>query len=182
MPNPVRNLAKGRPTFTVSVMTWADDVSGNRSKQYNPHTNVYLANLTLPREKLQQEYFVRFCSTSPDASALEQLEVLKKETGKDKWYTAFDCLLNEEVLFRIVSRIKPADNPQQSELCSHIGGGGNMKCRRCEVGGSMESLEQDDGYEGMFSVSIDVRKILRRLTLTKNSPELCEQLTRLSKK
>lgn len=152
MPNPVRNIADGRPTFTLSAMAWADGVSGNCSKQYNPHTNVYLANLNLPREKLQQEYFVRFCSTSQHASALEQLEVLKKETGVDQWYTAYDCLLCQEILFRVVARINPADNPQQSELCSHIQGG-NMKCRECMVGGGAAELETDTGYESLFKVS-----------------------------
>ena len=54
-------------------------------KQYNAHTNIYLADLGIPREKLQQECFIRFCSTSPYASALEQLEVLEKETGVNRW-------------------------------------------------------------------------------------------------
>ena len=115
-------------------MTWADDVSGNRTKQYNPHPNVYIANINLPHKKLQQEYFVRFTSTSPDASALEQLEVITKETGPDNWHNAYDCELEQEILFRVISRIKPADNPQQSELCSHIGLGGNHYCRRCKIG------------------------------------------------
>lgn len=50
----------------------ADDVSGNRSKQYNPHVNIYMKNLNVPSEKLKQQFFVRFCSTSPDASSNEQ--------------------------------------------------------------------------------------------------------------
>lgn len=155
MPHPVRKTAQGHPAFTMSIMFWSDDVSGNQSKQYNPHTNIYWANLNLPREKLQQEYFVRFCSTSPHASAFEQLEILKKETGKDQWYTAYVCLLEQEIIFQVVSWIKPAHNPQQSQLCSHIGGGGNMKCCECLVGGSTEDLETDNGYESLFSASND---------------------------
>ncbi|KAI0072764.1 hypothetical protein K474DRAFT_1604488 [Panus rudis PR-1116 ss-1] len=151
MPHPVREIAKGRATYTLSLMTWADDVSGNRSKQYNAHTNVYLANLNIPHGKLQQEYFVRFCSTSPNASALEQLEIITEETGKDKWHEAYDCLHEDEILFRIISRVKPADNPQQSEECSHIGLKGNFFCRRCGVGGDAVTLETDEGYEQLFS-------------------------------
>jgi hypothetical protein len=52
------------------------DVSGNVSKQYNAHTNVYVANLNLPHQRLSQEYFVRFCSTSPHASSSEQFITL----------------------------------------------------------------------------------------------------------
>ncbi|KAI0074824.1 hypothetical protein K474DRAFT_1600932 [Panus rudis PR-1116 ss-1] len=154
MPHPVREIAKGRPTYTLSLMTWADDVSGNWLKQYNPHTNVYLANLNLPHGKLHQEYFVRFCSTSPHASALEQLEVITKETGKDTWYEAYDCQHEEEILFRIISRLKPADNPQQSELCSHIGLRGSHFCRRCGIGGDAGMLETQRGYEQLFAPGI----------------------------
>lgn len=153
MPHPVRVQARGRATFTVGIMTWTDDVSGNRTKQYNPHTNVYIANLNLPHTKLQQEYFVRFCSTSTHASALEQLEALSKSIGKDSWHEAYDCMLEEEILFRIISRIKPADNPQQSELCSHIGVNGNKFCRRCHIGGPNTYVESDEGYSGLYKVS-----------------------------
>ena len=76
--NPVRAVAKGRPVFSLRVMPWADDVSGNRSKQYNPHINIYMKNLNVPNEKLKQQFFVRFCSTSPDASSNEQFRAFLK--------------------------------------------------------------------------------------------------------
>jgi hypothetical protein len=76
MPNPVRKLAKGRPVFSIRIVPWSDDVSGNVSKQFNPHMNVYLVNGSLPHRKVTQEYFVRFCSTSPHASSGEQFEAL----------------------------------------------------------------------------------------------------------
>lgn len=145
--------AQGRPTFTLNIMTWADDISGNKSKQYNAHTNIYLANLSIPRRKLQQEYFVRFCSTSPHASALEQLEVLSKETGKSRWHTAYDCLLKREILFRIISRIKVTDNPMGAEISSHLGPQAGLNCRECDVGGTAEHMESNEGYQSIYSVS-----------------------------
>lgn len=79
MLHPVQKIANGRPAFVIRMMPWSDDVSGNRSKQYNSHTNVYLANASLPHQKLQQEYFVRFCSTSPHVSSSKQLHAMSKD-------------------------------------------------------------------------------------------------------
>jgi hypothetical protein len=79
MPNPVRKVAKGRPVFSIRIIPWSDDVSGNVSKQFNPHMNLYVANANLPHWKVSQEYFVRFCSTSPYASSGEQFEALAED-------------------------------------------------------------------------------------------------------
>ncbi|EPQ52923.1 hypothetical protein GLOTRDRAFT_46299 [Gloeophyllum trabeum ATCC 11539] len=141
MPHPVRKIAKGRSAFTLFITPWSDDVSGNVSKQFNPHVNTYLANSTLPHQKLAQEFFVRFCSTSQHASSSEQLDALSEKMKPDQWYTAYDCVLGEEIIFRILPHIFPADNPQQSETCSHIGMHGNLFCRRCKVGGGADDKE-----------------------------------------
>ncbi|KAJ6616562.1 hypothetical protein B0H10DRAFT_1949032 [Mycena sp. CBHHK59/15] len=75
IPNKFRTIDNGEDLFPV----WADDVSGARSKQYQKHINVYTANANLPGQLLQQEYFVRFVSTSPHAGALEQLKVVRRK-------------------------------------------------------------------------------------------------------
>ncbi|KAH9828836.1 uncharacterized protein C8Q71DRAFT_863691 [Rhodofomes roseus] len=142
--HPVRETANGRPAFTLYAAAWSDDVSGNVSKQFNLHTNMYLANLNLPHEKLQQEFFIRFHSTSQHASSSEQFTALYKEAGPDCWIEAYDCALKEDIVFRVMPHIKPADNPQQSETCSHIGLKGNLFCRRCMVGGSAEAKETNE--------------------------------------
>ncbi|KAI0364688.1 hypothetical protein BV20DRAFT_955723 [Pilatotrama ljubarskyi] len=151
MPHPVRQLAGSKPTITVQMMPWSDDVSGNRTKQYNAHTNVYMANTNIPHAKLQQEYFIQFVSTSQYASSSEQMRVIAEHTGPGIWHTGYDCVLEQEVLFRIIPHILPADNPQQAEHCSHMTGRGNRPCRRCEVGGTAVECEQDENYEEFFS-------------------------------
>ena len=80
--NPDRVAAKGKPLFSLRIMPWADDASGNQSKQYNPHMNLCIQNLGVPHERLRHQYFVRFGSTSQHASSGEQFTALLKE-----WYS-----------------------------------------------------------------------------------------------
>ncbi len=79
MPNKYRTLDKDRDFLTIWTPLWADDVSGARSKQYQKHVNVYMANSNLPGQLLQQEYFVHFVATSPYASAPELLGAIMEQ-------------------------------------------------------------------------------------------------------
>jgi hypothetical protein len=47
----------------------------------------------------------------------------------------------------------PADNPQQSEESSHMGGGANLKDRKSKKGGPRTTTESDVGYHSLFEVS-----------------------------
>ncbi|KAI0827855.1 hypothetical protein BC628DRAFT_1409428 [Trametes gibbosa] len=151
MPHPIQEIANNIPTITVRMMPWSDDVSGNRTKQYNTHTNVYMANTNLPHAKLQQEYFIQFVSTSQYASSSEQMRVIAENTGPGIWHKAYNCVLEQEVLFQIIPHILPADNPQQAEHCSHMTGKGSRPCRHCEIGRSAVECEQDEMYGLFFS-------------------------------
>jgi hypothetical protein len=169
MPNPVRKIAKGRPVFSMRIIPWSDDVSGNVSKQFNPHMNVYIANANLPHRKVSQEYFVRFCSTSPHASSGEQFEAVAEDlwvfghwflihqdwnciSGCNKYHEAYDCELEQEILFRIFAHVLPADNPQQAESASNAGVHANLWCRYDGVGGTAAHRETDEGYHALFKV------------------------------
>ncbi|KDR77189.1 hypothetical protein GALMADRAFT_267364 [Galerina marginata CBS 339.88] len=150
MPHPVRVIANGRPAFCIRIMPWADDVSGNRSKQYNAHMNMYVANVNLPHRKLAQEYFVRFCSTSPHASSSEQFEALAEDLRSGEWNPAYDCRLNTEIIFQIHAHLLPADNPQQAESCSTAGANANLWCRGDQSGGTAIERESNKGYDALF--------------------------------
>ncbi|KAK7445751.1 hypothetical protein VKT23_014747 [Stygiomarasmius scandens] len=148
--NPLRKQAQGRPMFRLRVIPWSDDVSGNVSKQYNAHTNIYITNANLPHAKLSQEFFMRFCSTSSHASSTEQFVALLQDFDENIWHPAFDCELEEQILFQIIPHSLPADNPQQSETSSHIGVNGNWNCRRDLTGGTDAEKESNIGYEALY--------------------------------
>ncbi|KAJ7261648.1 hypothetical protein C8J57DRAFT_1450891 [Mycena rebaudengoi] len=160
IPNRFRQIDNGDDLFTVWIPVWADDVSGARSKQYQKHINVYTANANLPGRLLQQEYFVRFVSTSPHAAALEQLKVVVnqvKSTHENPVRT-YDADSGRPCSFRLNVPDGPADNPQQAEEASHIGHQGSHFCRRCMVGGTNEEKECPDGYHSFYEASLSRRE------------------------
>ncbi|KAJ6532308.1 hypothetical protein DFH09DRAFT_1044141 [Mycena vulgaris] len=151
-PNLFRKIDNGEDLFTVWVPTWADDVSGARSKQYQKHINVYSANANLSGQLLNQEYFVRFVSTSPHAGALEQLKVVVNQVKSTHYKPVRTYNVDEgrPCGFRLNIPDGPADNPQQAEEASHIGHQGNYFCRRCHVGGTIAEKECANGYHSFY--------------------------------
>lgn len=63
--------------YSVPIIIFMDDVSGNISKQWNKHHVVYLSNGNLPRKMLEKEHCVRFVSSSPHASPMELMDAMK---------------------------------------------------------------------------------------------------------
>lgn len=77
MPHPLRAKAGGRMVYTVPLIVFMDDVSGNISKQWNKHHAIYMSNASLPREMLEKEFCVRFVTSSPHAAPMELMKGMK---------------------------------------------------------------------------------------------------------
>ncbi|KAJ7675041.1 hypothetical protein B0H17DRAFT_1161670 [Mycena rosella] len=122
----------GRPVFSIQIIPWSDNVSGN----------------------VAQEYFVRFCSTSPYTSSGKQFEALAEDLQPNKYHEAYDCKLEQEIIFRIFAHVLPADNPQQAESASNAGVHSNYWCRYDSAGGMSTERETDDGYRALFKPGI----------------------------
>ncbi|KAJ7302771.1 hypothetical protein DFH08DRAFT_826366 [Mycena albidolilacea] len=152
MPNPLRQLAKGRPLYTSFVDLFFDDVSGNRSKSWNKHYNCYCTHRNLPRRILQQEFHTHFVTTSPHASSSEQFEGIKAhiESTHTDPIAVYDQSTEQEAAVRVFVNTGPSDNPMGSEMTAHIGAKGNYFCRKCKVGGCGEHKRTDAGFHSMF--------------------------------
>jgi hypothetical protein len=80
-------------------------------------------------------------------------KLTRQHSGREKYIPAYDCQLGCEILFRVFPHHLPADNPQQAESASGIGGNGNFNCIRDKSGGTKEQKESDEGYHALFAVS-----------------------------
>ncbi|VDC00587.1 unnamed protein product [Peniophora sp. CBMAI 1063] len=155
MPNPLRALADGDPLYSSFVDLHPDDVSGNRSKSWNKHINVYMTHRNLPRSTVHQEFHHHFVSTSQHASALEQLDAVKTmiDSTHSKPVQVRDATTGESAKFRIFAHAELADNPMQDELSCHMCGNASHNCRKCMSGGTHAEKMTDDGYHALFSPS-----------------------------
>ncbi|KAJ3551225.1 hypothetical protein NM688_g4827 [Phlebia brevispora] len=152
MPHPIREKANGRMVYSVPILVFMDDVSGNISKQWNKHYVVYMSNGNMPREMIDKEFCVRFVTSSPHATPMELMDALKLSIEKADMngVTAWDSLHHEEVLLQLYPLLFAGDNPMQAEECSHGGLNCNLFCRTCMIGGSKAYKSSNDGYESLF--------------------------------
>ncbi|SJK99923.1 uncharacterized protein ARMOST_03234 [Armillaria ostoyae] len=109
-------------------------------------------NANLPDQLLQQEYFVWFVSTSQNASALEQLQVITNQvsTTHVKSVQTYNAITQHSCSFQLCIPDLPADNPQQAKEASHIGHQRNCKCCECMAGGENGFCITLDSYYELY--------------------------------
>jgi hypothetical protein len=76
-PSPWWKKSGGWMVYTVPLIIFMDDVSGNISKQWNKHYIVYMSNASLPREMLDEEFTIHFMMSSPHASSMELMQAMR---------------------------------------------------------------------------------------------------------
>lgn len=76
MPHKYRATAGNRMVYSVPLIVFMDDVSGNISKQWNKHHVIYMSNANLPREMLEKEFFLRFVTSSPHTTPMELMRAM----------------------------------------------------------------------------------------------------------
>ena len=155
-PNPLRAKAKGRMVYTVPLIVFMDDVSGNISKQWNKHYVIYMSNALLPRETLEKQFYIHFVTSSPHATPMELMVALKESIRKaaDTGVDAYDCKMREEVMLVPYALFFAGDNPMQAEMSSHGGLTYNYFCWTCYVGGNKEYKASDEGYMLLLKVRV----------------------------
>ncbi|KAF8890257.1 hypothetical protein CPB84DRAFT_1816358 [Gymnopilus junonius] len=122
MPNPDHALAEGDPLYTSWIDIFGNDVSGNRSKSWNKHWNVYISHRNLPRKLLQQEFHVHFVSISPVASIAKQFHGIKKVIELTHKQPVKVChgSTGVQTCFKLYVNCGPGDNPaQKSDVGYH---------------------------------------------------------------
>jgi hypothetical protein len=176
MPHPLREKAGSRMVYSIPLAIFIDDVSGNKSKQWNKHFSCYMSNGAVPRTKLENEFHVRFVATSPFASPLEIMQgvrasieyvdsiiALVTACGAKSFHVrdtfdvpvaAWDCEGKEEVLLRPYGLLFAGDNPMQAELCSCAGLNTNYFCRTCKAGGTRDWKQSNEGFAAVLKVGL----------------------------
>ncbi|KAI8448283.1 hypothetical protein BY996DRAFT_6433305 [Phakopsora pachyrhizi] len=136
LPNPWRIKAEGKMIRHVPLSFYADDTSGNISKQRNKHISIFMSLAGLPPKLSNQEFNKLFVATSNIAKALElatpvigELKILTT-TG----FTAFGYSLQGDVLVLPVVLLFMADSPMHAEITSTMQPSASFKpCRICKL-------------------------------------------------
>ncbi|THU89472.1 hypothetical protein K435DRAFT_821397 [Dendrothele bispora CBS 962.96] len=177
----------GDPFYTIFIDFFCDDVSGNRSKSWNKHWNIYITNRNLPRQMIFQERHIHFISTSQHASASEQFYSLKKaieSTHTDPIHVRDGCS-GQSTCFQLHGQAGTSDNPAQSEIAAHIGQNGRFPCWKCKAGGDQKHLGTCEWYLSFFevnlphlSISLFVEILSITISYTKATPTTIEDRQR----
>ncbi|KIJ11662.1 hypothetical protein PAXINDRAFT_164082 [Paxillus involutus ATCC 200175] len=138
--------------YTVPLIIFMDNVSGNISKQWNKHHVIYMSNTNLAHKMLEEEFYVWFVTSSPHAAPMELMHAMKESVLKAAAFgiVAWDCRDEEEVMLIPQGLFFGGDNPMQGEECSQAGLTCNYFCQTCNVGGQKEHKEPEAGYCSLF--------------------------------
>ncbi|OAV96922.1 hypothetical protein PTTG_08102 [Puccinia triticina 1-1 BBBD Race 1] len=118
LPHPWREPAKGRVIRQMPINLFADDTSGNVSKQWNCHISYYCTLAGLPPKATNMQYNCHFLSTSNQAGVLELGEQIVEELNlsSSEGFPAYDPGLDADVLVMSFVLCFQGDSPMHAEV------------------------------------------------------------------
>ncbi|PLW15305.1 hypothetical protein PCANC_19994 [Puccinia coronata f. sp. avenae] len=123
LPNPWRTKAKGMIIRHVPINLYADDTSGNVSKQFNKHMVYYFTLSGLPPRVANMEYNCHFLCTSKTAGALELADQIVDQMNE----LATEAVMSVVLCFQ-------GDSPMHAEITSTpVPGVALHACRMCTL-------------------------------------------------
>ncbi|KAA1080330.1 hypothetical protein PGT21_002597 [Puccinia graminis f. sp. tritici] len=144
VPNPWRIKAQQRIIRHVPLTLYADDTSGNKSKQWNKHISFYFTLSGLPPEMTDMEYNCHFLTTSNVATPLKLAEPVVSQLNHlaTEGSFAFDASLKQEVMYMCIPLAFLAGSPMAAEFTNTPNPGkANNPCRMChKVGTNCQSI------------------------------------------
>ncbi|OAV86545.1 hypothetical protein PTTG_29842 [Puccinia triticina 1-1 BBBD Race 1] len=136
LPNPWRKKAQNCIIRHVPLTLYADDTSGNCSKQWNKHISYYFTLSGLHPHWSNQEYNCQFVATSNVASCLELADPIIEEINdmSINGHFAYDSILNQRVLIMSFVLGALGDSPMHAEMTSTpMPANANSPCRMCQL-------------------------------------------------
>ncbi|THG93047.1 hypothetical protein EW026_g8075 [Hermanssonia centrifuga] len=160
--NPWRTKAQGKRVLVLPLWWYCDDTSSNSSKKWNKHNSFLCVLAGLPCKHVHLAYNIHFLATSNIAALLEMFEGIAADLKQMQadGLVAWDCVLDEDVVYIPWALACLGDNPMQSELSSHIGLQGKWFCRVCHAHGKDNSLTGEEGERDCltsFLFALDIR-------------------------
>ncbi|KNE94634.1 hypothetical protein PSTG_11997 [Puccinia striiformis f. sp. tritici PST-78] len=159
LPNPWRTIADGKVLRSVPITLYADDTSGNTSKQFNKHISFYFTLSGLPPHLSNQEYNCHFLSTSNLATALEISEQIVEELNEMATcgYEAYDTFLGQPVWVATIVLCFLADSPMHAEITNTPNPGQSLNpCRICTLSCKQKKMKSTCGYVQKFLERDDI--------------------------
>ncbi len=134
-PHPIQERSNGRAVFSIPIMLFTDDTSGNKSKKWHKFDSWSLMLCGLPRQENAKLTNIHFCCCSDVVSAMDMSVAIARELKEleVEGIEVYDALIKERALIIAPLMCILADNPRASELLNHLGGAARKYCRMCMV-------------------------------------------------
>ncbi|OAV97306.1 hypothetical protein PTTG_26120 [Puccinia triticina 1-1 BBBD Race 1] len=148
-PNPWREKSGNKIIRNVPITLYADDTSGNVSKQWNKHISFYFTLSGLPPQISNQKYNCHFLATSNLASVCEMSQHIVKELNDmtTVGFEAYNHSISQPVWVTSSVFCFLGDSPMHAEITSTPNPGSALNpCRMCSLSVRMKKFRRTKTY------------------------------------